>query len=297
MFTLFKEDGKSMSRLDWFLLSEEWCLLWSNCLQIAQLRGLSDHCPLILSVDEENWAPTNEVVEVLERYSRFRSLSGTEGVSLIKPFLVDEVKAAVWDCDSFKSPGLDGINFGFIKDLWLDMKDEIMRFVSKFHCNGKLSKGINTTFIALIPKVDSLQKLNDFRPFSLVGRLYKILAKLLANRLRGVIGSVISDSQSAFVKNRKILDGILIANEVVDEARKKNKDLMLFKADFEKAYDSIDLGYLDSVLAQMSFPVLWRKWIRECVSTATTSVLVNGSPTDEFPLQRGLRQGDPWFLV
>lgn len=70
MFTLFKEDGKSMSRLDWFLLSEEWCLLWSNCLQIAQLRGLSDHCPLILSVDEENWAPTNEVVEVLERYSR-----------------------------------------------------------------------------------------------------------------------------------------------------------------------------------------------------------------------------------
>jgi hypothetical protein len=115
-----------------------------------------------------------------------------------------------------------------------------------------------------------------------VGSLYKILAKLLANRLRGVIGSVVSESQSAFVKNRQILDIILIANEAVDEACKSKKDLMMFKVDFEKAYDSVDWGYLDSVMGRMSFPVLWRKWIRECVCTATASVLVNGSPTRSF---------------
>ena len=63
--------------------------------------------------------------------------------------------------------------------------------------------------------------------------------------------------------------------------------------DFEKAYDSIDWGYLDEVMLKMSFPTLWRKWIKECISTATASVLVNGSPTDEFSLGRGLRQGDP----
>lgn len=63
--------------------------------------------------------------------------------------------------------------------------------------------------------------------------------------------------------------------------------------DFEKAYDSVDWGYLDAVMERMSFPVLWRKWIKECVSTATASILVNGSPTDEFPLERGLHQGDP----
>lgn len=223
----------------------------------------------------------------------FRSLSVSEGGILIKPFSVQEIREAVWDCDSDKSPGPDGITFGFIKEFWLDMKDEIVRFVYEFHRNGKLSKGINTTFIALIPKVASPQKINDFRPISLVGSLYKILAKLLSNRLRGVIGSVVSESQSAFVKNRQILDGILIANEVVDEACKSKKELMLFKVDFEKAYDSVDWGYLDTVMGCMSFPVLWRKWIKECVSTATTSVLVNGSPTDEFPLKRGLRQGDP----
>ncbi|MCI02774.1 cysteine-rich receptor-like protein kinase [Trifolium medium] len=141
----------------------------------------------------------------------------------------------------------------------------------------------NSTFIALIPKIDN----------SLVGSLYKILAKVLANRLRLVIGSVISESQTAFVRDRQILDGILIVNEVVDEARRSKKELMLFKVDFEKAYDSVDWGYLDVVMGRISFPTLWRKWIKECVCTATALVLVNGSPTEEFPLERGLGQGGP----
>ncbi|GAU36546.1 hypothetical protein TSUD_277520 [Trifolium subterraneum] len=89
------------------------------------------------------------------------------------------------------------------------------------------------------------------------------------------------------------MDGILIANEVVDEARKTMKELLLFKVDFEKAYDSVDWDYLNVVMGKMSFPALWRKLIKECVRTATASVLVNGSPTGEFPLERGLRQGDP----
>ncbi|PNX56231.1 cysteine-rich receptor-like protein kinase, partial [Trifolium pratense] len=104
---------------------------------------------------------------------QFKRLSQVEIGGLIKPFTEVEVKQAVWDCDSYKSPGPDGIN---------------------------------STFIALIPKTDSPQRLNDFRPISLVGSLYKILAKVLANRLRQVMGSVISEAQTAFVKNRQILD-------------------------------------------------------------------------------------------
>ena len=92
------------------------------------------------------------------------------------------------------------------------------------------------------------------------------------------------------LKESKILDEILIANEAVDEARRTKKELLIFKVDFEKAYDSVDLNYLDSVMVNMNFPTLWRKWISECVGTASASVLVNGCPTEEFP---GLRQGDP----
>jgi len=94
-----------------------------------------------------------------------------------------------------------------------------MRSIVEFHRNGKLVRGINTTFIALIPKVENPQKLNDFRLISLVGTMYKILAKVLANRLRLVVGKVISETQTTFVKDRHIL----VANELVDEASKSKK--------------------------------------------------------------------------
>lgn len=129
-----------------------------------------------------------------------------------------------------------------------------------------------------------------------MGCTYKVLAEVLANRLRMVIGDVMSDAQSTFIKGRWILDGILIANEMVDEAKKLKKELLLFKVDFEKGYASVDWHYLEVVMIKMNFPTLWRKCILECVSSATTSVLVNGCPTDEFPLERGLRQGDPLSL-
>jgi len=215
--------------------------------------------------------------------------------------ITPEQKHCSWVCDSFKSSGPDGVNMGFVKDFWPELCDDIMHFLSDFHMNGKLSKGINNTFISLIPKIECLQRLNDFRPISMVGSLYKILSKVLSNRLRRVMPSVISETQSAFIHGRQILDGIVIANEIVEDAKRLKKDLLLFKVDFEKAFDSIDWSYLEAVMKQINFPTLWRKWIMECVSTTSTYVLVNGSPTDEFKFERGLRQGDPFspflFLI
>jgi len=79
----------------------------------------------------------------------------------------------------------------------------------------------------------------------------------------------------------------------VDEANRLKKDFILFKVDFEKAFDSVDWNYLETVLIKMNFHTLWRKWIMECVSTSNASVLVNGCPTNEFSFQWGLRQSDP----
>lgn len=106
----------------------------------------------------------------------------------------------------------EGITFGFIKDFWDILNDDVMRFLIEFHRNGRLTKGINSTFIALILKVDSPQCLNDFRLISLVGSMYKILAKVLANRLHSVICSVVSNTQVAFIKGRQIVYDILVAN-------------------------------------------------------------------------------------
>lgn len=166
----------------------------------------------------------------------------------------------------------------------------MVAFLKEFHCNGRIVRGLNSTFIVLIPS-DSPQRMEDYRPISLIESLHKILSKLLAGRLQKVIHCVIYEPQSAFIKGKQVLDGVLIANELVDEAKKLKKQGVLFKADFEKAYDSVSWKYLKFVLGKMGFDKKWINWMMECVTSTSISVLVNGSPTDEFGLSRGLRQG------
>lgn len=127
----------------------------------------------------------------------------------------------------------------------------------------------------------------------MVGCIYKIIAKILALRIKKVMPSLVGETQSAFIAERQILDGALIANEVVHWVKKNKKEVAMLKIDFQKASDTIDLNYMDHLLDFMGFGVKWRKWIGLCLSTASISVLVNGSPTSPFKMERGLRQGDP----
>ncbi|KAI3720995.1 hypothetical protein L2E82_31996 [Cichorium intybus] len=135
--------------------------------------------------------------------------------------------------------------------------------------------------------------LSDYRPISLIGCIYKILAKALAVRLKSVIGEVIGEVQSAYVAGRNILDGPLMINEIHSWLKKSKRKALMFKVDFDKAFDSINWGYLESVLSQMGFGAKWRSWINGCLRSSRASVLVNGSPTQEFDISRGVRQGDP----
>ena len=108
----------------------------------------------------------------------------------------------------------------------------------------------NATFIAMVPKKSQTFKISDYRPISLVTSLYKIIAKVLSRRLRKVLHETIFGSQGAFVEGRQILDVVLIANEVVDEKRRSG---VVFKIDFEEAYDHVDWGFLDHVLQRKGF--------------------------------------------
>ncbi|GLT97295.1 hypothetical protein SLE2022_148680 [Rubroshorea leprosula] len=223
----------------------------------------------------------------------FKQITGEDNSSLIKPFNVEEIKAAVEDCDSSKAPGPDGFNFRFVKSEWEVIKEDVIGFLQDFHKNSKMVRGLNTSFIVLIPKVDNPQKIEEFRPISLIGVMYKIIAKILANRLKKVLDGVTGEQQMAFISGRQLMDGVVIANEVVDEAKKKKKETFMFKIDFEKAYDRVNWSFLDYMMQRMGFCATWRKWIRVCLETSLVSVLVNGSPTRQFTVSRGLRQGDP----
>jgi hypothetical protein len=111
-----------------------------------------------------------------------------------------------------------------------------------------------------------------------VGSLYKIIAKVLANRLKGVLDKVISKTQSAFIKGKQILDPILIANESLDSRRRSGEPGILCKMDVEKAYDHINWDFLLYMLKRSGFGEKWYSWISFCISSVRFSVLVNGSP-------------------
>lgn len=96
-----------------------------------------------------------------------------------------------------------------------------------------------------------------------------------------------------FIKGRNILDGAVVLNEAVEDARKTKKERMVFKVDFAKASDSVDWEYIFSMMRGMNFPLEWIRWISGCITSASANVLVNGIPSGEFKLERGFRQGDP----
>ena len=126
-----------------------------------------------------------------------------------------------------------------------------------------------------------------------MGGLYKILTKVLANRIKRVMGKIISQSQYAFVEGRQILDAVLIANEVLDSILRRKKSDLVCKLDIEKAYDNINWEFVLQVMDSMGFGNRWLSWIKWCVSKASFSVIFNGSHAGFFQSSRGLRQGDP----
>ncbi|GJU31914.1 RNA-directed DNA polymerase, eukaryota [Tanacetum coccineum] len=176
----------------------------------------------------------------------------------------EEIKRAVWDCGSHKSPGPEGFTFEFYRRFWKVIEKYVVEAVTFFLCNGSFPKGGNSSFIALIPKKSDANMVKDFRPISLIGSLYKIIAKILANRLVTVLGDIVNKVQSAFVADRQILDDPFMLNKLVQWCKLKKKQSMIFKVDFEKTYDLVRWDYLDDILNNFGFGVRWRGWINGC---------------------------------
>nr|GEW34835.1 RNA-directed DNA polymerase, eukaryota [Tanacetum cinerariifolium] len=149
----------------------------------------------------------------------------------------------------------------------------------------------NSSFVALIPKINDPRFVSDYRPISLIGSLYKVVTKVLATRLSLVIWDLISDVQTTFLPNRQIIDEPFIINELLSWCNHYKQQAMLFKVDFSKAYDSVRWDYLDDVLR--FFGSKWFSWISGSLISGMASILVNGSLTSEFQFHCGLKQGDP----
>jgi hypothetical protein len=142
-----------------------------------------------------SWRPRVDNLE-------FEALSMDEAACLEDPFEEREVREVTNSMDRDKAPGPDGFSLAFFQDCWEVVKGDIMAVFADFHSHGKFVKSINSTFISLIPKFHGAKEIKDFCPISLVGGVYKIIVKVLANRMRRVMDKIIFKPQSAFVKGR-----------------------------------------------------------------------------------------------
>nr|GEX75748.1 RNA-directed DNA polymerase, eukaryota [Tanacetum cinerariifolium] len=276
-FTWSHPSASKMSKLDRFLVAEGILSYFPSISAVCLDKNLSDHRSILLREavegDENSiffhgiinkkrsqlsirgvlvdgqWKTDPDVVKdafkdhfanrfKLPQQSRFKlnfpfpnRLSNDQVVDLDRCISHDEIRAAVWNCGVNKSSGPYEYSFEFFRRYW--------RFI-----------------------VADAKVVNDFRPTSLIGSLYKVFMKILSNRLATVISDLVLDTQSAFVSNRQILDGPFILNEILTWCKRKKKHAMIFKVDFAKAYDLVRWDYLLDVLLAFGFGPNWCKWIR-----------------------------------
>jgi hypothetical protein len=169
--------------------------------------------------------------------------------------------------------------------------DQVRGTILDFLNKGQFSPLINDTFIALIPKVVNAGLVSDYCPISFCNVYYKLIAKILANRLKQVLPSIISHHQSVFVPRRLIKDNVLLAYEALHTLNTRmtgKKRYMAIKVDMRKAYDRVEWPFLEVMMRTMGFAERWIDLIITCVKSVTYSVLVNGQPYGKIIPSRGM---------
>ncbi|XP_028773622.1 uncharacterized protein LOC114730681 [Neltuma alba] len=207
----------------------------------------------------------------------------------------EEIKSALFSMGPLKSPGPDGFNALFFQNQWGRIRNSLVTCVQRLFDRPDTLREINGTLIVLIPKKDPPETLKDLRPISLCNVVYKIVTKIMANRIKTFLPQTISPNQCGFVPGRLSSDNIIVAQEVIHSMRnmKGKKGFMAIKIDLEKAYDCVNWNFLIGCLKELQLPNHFVDIISSCVSTADFQLLWNGDKAKNFSSSRGVRQGDP----
>jgi Reverse transcriptase (RNA-dependent DNA polymerase) len=168
-----------------------------------------------------------------------------------------------------------------------------MILLQYFYDNSLKVAKLNHIMLCLIPKEFNASRIQKYKPISLVDCSYKIISKILTNRLTRVMDRIVDPAQVAFIKCRYILDNIFAANEIIHYAKLHKQKGLVLKIDFEKAYDRVRWTFVQELLISRGFGQMWTGWITSLLIGAQTCIDFNGSMTQYFQCRRGLRQGDP----
>ncbi|KAI0513681.1 hypothetical protein KFK09_009711 [Dendrobium nobile] len=213
---------------------------------------------------------------------------------LIAPVTIEEIKHIVFTGKSNTAPGPDGFTFDFYKSTWNVIQHQLCSAVISFFNTGFMPNQTKATAIALIPKNPHASNVKDYRPIALCNVIYKIIAKIIANRMKIVMPLIIHPSQGGFIHKRIISDNILLATDILGCFNlKANQIFLCAKFDITKAFDMVSRDFLYDRLQAKGFPTLFISWIKACTSDVHFSICINGALEGFFNSSSGIRQGCP----
>lgn len=220
---------------------------------------------------ENNMAAREDCFQYLHQ-----SVIEEHNAELTKPLTLEEVSEVVKKLPKGKAPGIDTIPAEFYQEMWDDIEFDVFNFTSEVISQAHINNELNISKITLLPKTEDRSRIQNFRPISLLNTLYKVIAKIYANRMKLLLHNWILPSQTGFVPNKCILDNVFLAFEVVEWSLENKQELSVLLLDFEKAYDMVSWTFLRETMRRMGFA---ERWIQQVISlnlNASAAIIVNG---------------------
>eukprot|EP00253_Pinus_taeda_P029818 PITA_29818 len=246
------------------------------------------HKGILTETQDDRGVAINQICKEIPKMIREEQNKG-----LMRVATLTEVEEVIMNMKKGKAPGPDGFMAEFYQAGWQFLGQDILEVVEESRIKHRMWSGMNSTFITLIPKTNNSEEAQGFRPIALCNVIYKIIATLVAKRLKPLLPSIISPEQTGFVEGRQILDGLVVAQEMIHSLNQHKRKGMMIKLDLSKAYDRLNWRYLCAVMEAYGFEKRCIEWVFSMVSTPIFSILVNGNPSKPFNASRGIRQGDP----
>ena len=221
-------------------------------------------------------------------------LSNEERVFCDGEILEEECHECLLTCKNNKSPGNDGLTKEFYEIFWKILCKPLLDCYRYSLEVGELSNSQRQAIITLLEKKGKDRSyLVNWRPISLLNFDYKLLTKVLANRVKKVIPSIISSSQTAYVRDRSITDSVKLVQDIIHLLDLQKSPGLLLLADFQKAFDSINWKYVIDILERFNFGPTFVRWVEIIYTNISSCVTNNGRSSHYFGLHRGVRQGNP----
>lgn len=205
---------------------------------------------------------------------------------------IGEIEAAIAGLGKNKSPGIDGLTGEFYRAFREELVPVLDRLFRQIEETGEMVESMTIGLVSIIYKKGDRDRLENYRPLSMLNNDYKILARVIANRIKRVIGTVVGNTQAYSIPGRDIADTVSSIRDTIQHMKGQGKGIVV-SLDLNKAFDRVDHKYLYRVLEKMGFGQRLIGWIKRMYNRAVSRVKINGVLTDTFRLERSVRQGCP----